>query len=257
MLITAIDQEHRAPHASNSRSLPLSNNKLLSALPIEDFARLSPSFVNLPCRSKQTLQKQGEAVHHVYFPTGGALSLIKTLSDGQSAEIATIGNEGMLGTHVFFGEIHAPGSVLVHVANGDLCALAVDEFNAEMSRKGPFYNLMMRYCAALTNQIMQTSVCNSLHSVEQRAQRWLLLTHDRVGMDEFPLTHDLLAEMLGVRRPTVTLIAGSLQRAGLIGFRRGYVTILDRNGLEAACCECYATVKTSFSHLFPQRLGSN
>ena len=257
MLITAIDQNPRTLHASNSKSLPLSNNKLLSALPIEDFARLSSSFVSVPFRSKQRVHRQGEAVHHVYFPTGGALSLIKTLSDGQSAEIATIGNEGMIGVHVFFGEVHAPGSALVHVANGEFCAMAVEEFNAEMSRRGPFYNLMMRYCVALTNQIMQTSVCNSLHSVEQRARRWLLLTHDRVGMDEFPLTHDLLAEMLGVRRPTVTLIAGNLQRAGLVGFRRGYATILDRDGLEAASCECYAGVKASFLRLFPQRLGSN
>jgi CRP-like cAMP-binding protein len=257
MLNTAIDQDPRALPASNSKSLSLSNNKLLSALPIDDFARLSSSFVSVPFRSKQRVHRQGEAVHHVYFPTGGALSLIKTLSDGQSAEIATIGNEGVIGMHVFFGEVYAPATALVPVANGDLCAMAVDDFNAEMARRGPFYNLMMRYCVALTNQIMQTSVCNSLHSVEQRARRWLLLTQERVGMDEFPLTHDLLAEMLGVRRPTVTLIAGNLQRAGLVGFRRGHVTILDRDGLEAACCECYATVKASLSRLLPQRLGSN
>jgi CRP-like cAMP-binding protein len=257
MLNTTIDQEPPLLHSSSSASLSLSNNRLLSALPLDDFARLSPLFVSVPSRAKQRLQRQGEVISHVYFPTGGTLSLVKTLGDGHSAEIATIGNEGMIGTHVVFGEAYSPADALVQVANGELYSLAVDVFNAEMNSRGAFYNLIIRYCAALTNQIMQTSVCNSLHSVEQRTCRWLLLTHERVGMDEFPLTHDFLAEMLGVRRSTITLIAGNLQRARLVGVRRGRVTILDRDGLEAVCCECYVTMKSSFSRLLPQRLRSS
>jgi CRP-like cAMP-binding protein len=251
MLNTAIDQHHPPVVASIPNSL--ASNKLLAALPIEDFARLAPLFVAVPLRPKQTLHKQGQSVSHVYFPTGGTVSLIKTLSDGHAAEIATIGNEGAVGVYVFFGEMQSPGDAIVQVTHDEIYSLPVDVFSAEMHRRGAFYNVMIRYCAALTNQIMQTSVCNSLHSAEQRTLRWLLTTHERVGMDEFPLTHDFLAEMLGVRRPTITLVLGSLQRAGLIGFRRGHVTILDRDGLEAAGCECYATVKASFSRLLPQR----
>jgi CRP-like cAMP-binding protein len=254
-MLHTIDQQHRSVISSIPHTL--AGNKLLAALPAEDFARLAPLFVAVPSRPKHTLHKQGETVTHVYFPTGGTVSLIKTLSDGHAAEIATIGHEGMVGTHVFFGEVHSPGDAIVQVAHGDMYALPVDAFNAEMSRRGAFYNVTIRYCAALTNQIMQTSVCNSLHSAEQRTCRWLLMTQERVGMDEFPLTHDLLAEMLGVRRPTVTLIVGGLQRAGLIGFRRGHVTVLDRDGLEAKCCECYATMSASFSRLLPHCSESN
>jgi CRP-like cAMP-binding protein len=234
----------------------LAGNQLLAALPPEDFARIAPLFVTTPARPRQTLHKQGEAVTQVYFPTGGAVSLVKTLGDGHAAEIATIGKEGMVGTHVFFGEAQSPGDVIVQVAIGDICALPTDAFNVEMARRGAFYDVMMRYCAALTNQIMQTSACNSLHSAEQRVCRWLLTTQERVGMDEFPLTHDLLADMLGVRRPTVTLIVGTLQRARLIAFHRGHLTILDRDGLEAACCECYTTVIAGFSRLLPHRFDS-
>jgi CRP-like cAMP-binding protein len=231
----------------------VAGNQLIAALPAEDFARIGPLFVITPSRPRQMLHKQGETVTHVYFPTGGAVSLVKTLSDGHAAEIATIGKEGMVGTHVFFGEAQSPGDVIVQVAIGDICALPAVAFNAEMSRRGAFYDVMMRYCAALTNHIMQTSACNSLHSAEQRVCRWLLTTQERVGMDEFPLTHDVLAEMLGVRRPTVTLIVGTLQRAGLIAFRRRHVTILDRDGLEAACCECYTIAMAGFSRLLPER----
>jgi CRP-like cAMP-binding protein len=225
----------------------LAGNKLLAALPAEDFARIAPLFVTIPSRPRYTIHKQGDLVTHAYFPTGGTVSLVRTLSDGHAAEIATIGNEGMVGTHLYFGEAQSPGDVIVQVACGDIHAFPADAFNAEMARRGAFYNITMGYCAALTNQIMQTSACNSLHSAEQRVCRWLLMTHERVGMDVFQLTHDLLAEMLGVRRPTVTLIVGSLQRAGLISFQRGRVTILDRDGLEAACCECYATVSAGCS----------
>jgi CRP-like cAMP-binding protein len=174
------------------------------------------------------------------------------MNDGQVAEITTIGNEGVVGAHVFLGEAESIGDTIVQVPDGGMFTMPVDAFNAEMHRRGAFYNVIMRYQAALTNQIMQTSVCNSLHSAEERACRWLLMTHDRVGRDEFQLTHEFMAAMLGVRRPTVTLIAGSLQRAGLISYRRGHITIVSREGLESASCECYESAKASYRRLMPE-----
>ena len=246
-MLTTLDTQHIV-QASATRPM----NKLLGVLPSHDFDRLKPYLTRVPMKFKQVLHKQGERIAQVYFPSGGALSLIRTLSDGQVAEIATVGNEGMVGAFVFFGDPESVGETIVQVSDGDGYAMAVEAFKMEMHQRGAFYNLIIRYNAALTNQVMQTTVCNSLHSAEQRGCRWLLMTHDRVGKDGFQLTHEFMAGMLGVRRPTVTLIAGSLQRAGLISYRRGYVTILNREGLEAASCECYETVKRSFQRLLPE-----
>ena len=231
------------------------HNKLLAALSSEDYVRLAPSLKPVLLRSKDSLHKQGERLTRVYFPSAGSLSLIKQMSDGEVAEITTIGREGMVGAHVFFGEVESVSDITVQV-EGEASAMAVDAFTAEMNRRGYFYNLIIRYCAALSNHVMQIGVCNSLHSAEQRACRWLLLTHDRVGRDEFPLTHDFMAAMLGVRRPTVTLIVTSLQRAGLIACRRGVITIVDRQGLEVTACECYAAVNASFGRLLPELGGA-
>jgi CRP-like cAMP-binding protein len=228
------------------------HNKILAVLPKGDYERLAPSLTLVPMRFKDTLHKQGERIERVLFPCGGALSLIKNMNDGLIAEITTIGNEGVVGAHVFLGEAESIGDTIVQVPDGGMYTMPVDAFNAEMYRRGAFYNVIMRYQAALTNQIMQTSVCNSLHSAEERACRWLLMTHDRVGRDEFQLTHEFMAGMLGVRRPTVTLIAGSLQRAGLIAYRRGRITIVNRDGLESASCECYEASKASYRRLMPE-----
>jgi CRP-like cAMP-binding protein len=227
-------------------------NRLLAAVSGEEYERLVPHLGTVPLRFKQVLYKQGERIQQVYFPSGGALSLIKQMQDGQVAEVATIGNEGMVGTSAFFGETESAGEVIVQVPNGHGVVMSVEAFTMEMSLRGRFYNLVIRYYQAFVNQVMQTTVCNALHSAEERGCRWLLMTHDRVGKDEFPLTHEFTAAMLGVRRPTVTLIAGSLQRAGLIDYRRGHVRILNRQGLQDASCECYETVKASFRRLLPE-----
>src|SRR5215203_1328176 len=248
MLNTAERSElFASPHAPQRP-----HNKLLAVLPTADYERLTPSLTLIPMRFKETLHKQGERIEQVLFPCGGALSLVKNMNDGQVAEITTIGNEGIVGAHVFLGEAESIGDTIVQVPDGGMFTIPVDAFNAEMHRRGAFYNVIMRYQAALTNQIMQTSVCNSLHSAEERACRWLLMTHDRVGRDEFQLTHEFMAGMLGVRRPTVTLIAGSLQRAGLIAYRRGHITIVSREGLESASCECYEASKASYRRLMPE-----
>ena len=229
-----------------------SSNKLLRSLPAEDFQRIAPHLRSVPMKIRQVFHRQNQPIRDVYFPGGGACSLVKTLSDGQVAEVATIGGEGAIGASVFFGEHVAECDVLVQVPSAEAYVLSADIFNREMERRGPFFNLVIRCNQALMSQIMQTTVCNGLHSAEQRCCRWLLMTHDRAGNDEFSLTHEFLAAMLGVRRPTVTLVAASLQDAGLIRYRRGMVTIVDRPGLEAAACECYESVKSTWRRLLPE-----
>jgi len=177
---------------------------------------------------------------------------VKTLQDGKSAEVATVGCEGVIGASVFFGQTDSAAEAVVQVPGTAAQQMPVAAFVNEMERRGAFYNRIIRYNQALMNQIMQTTVCNGLHSAEQRCCRWLLMTHDRARTTEFPLTHEFVALMLGVRRPTVTLVLLSLQRQGLVKHRRGRITIVDRPGLEAASWECYGTVKDSFRTLLPE-----
>jgi CRP-like cAMP-binding protein len=233
-------------------SLNHTSNRLLATLPAEDRQRVLSHVTSMALKLKQVLYKQDEVISHVIFPCGGACSLTKVMQDGQIAEIATVGNEGVLGTGVFFGDERAFGEAIVQVADGDGLKMPVNAFLAEMDRRGAFYNRIIRYSQALTSQIMQTTVCNGLHSAEQRCCRWLLMTYDRVGSSDLRLTHEFLAIMLGVRRPTVTLILGELQKAGLVDHHRGTIHVVDRPGLEAACCECYATVKATFARLLPE-----
>lgn len=229
-----------------------SHNRLLRTLPADAYARIAPQLHAVTLKPKQVFHKQGERIRDVYFPGGGAFSLTKVLQDGSVAEIATVGNEGMIGASVFFGDEISTGEALVQVPDGETHTMPVGAFAHEMGQHGAFYNVVIRYSQAFTTQIMQTTVCNGLHSAEQRCCRWLLMTHDRVRRDEFPLTHEFLAIMLGVRRPTVTLIAAQLQEMALIHYRRGHVTIVDRIGLEKLSCECYETVKANFARLLPE-----
>jgi CRP-like cAMP-binding protein len=231
---------------------PPIRNRLLATLPADEYARIAAHLTPVRMKARQVLHRQGAPIRDVYFPSGGACSLMKVMQDGRSAEIATVGSEGIIGAGVFFGDEVSTAEALVQVADGGACSMPVDAFLQEMGRRNAFYNVVIRYTQALTTQIMQTTVCNGLHSAEQRCCRWLLTTHDRVGVDEFVLTQQFLAMMLGVRRPTVTLIAAKLQLAGLIHYRRGHVTIADRAGLEQAACECYGTVTANFARLLPE-----
>jgi CRP-like cAMP-binding protein len=234
--------------------LPLPTaNKLLSTLPTEDRERISSYLTTVPAPFKHVFYKQGGTIDHVYFPCSGAWSLTKTMEDGGTSEVGTIGNEGMLGCSVFFGDELSPTEAIVQIA-GDVDAykMPVAAFMTEMTLHGAFFNRVIRYNQALSLQIQQTSACNALHPAEQRCCRWLLVTRDRVGSDDLKLTHEFLSIMLGVRRPTVTIIAGTLHKAGLItNGHRGSISISDRKGLEAASCECYATVKNNFARLLP------
>jgi CRP-like cAMP-binding protein len=217
-------------------------NQLLASLPTDDLQRLRPLLRGVRLKPKQILHKQGDQIREVYFPAGGACSIIELMQDGQAAEIATVGDEGVLGSSVYFGQVESFTQSVVQVPGPWADVLSTEAFNAEMARKGALFHRIVNYHQALMTQIMQTTVCNGLHSAEQRCCRWLLMMHDRIRHDEFPLTHETLAMMLGVRRPTITLIAASLQRAGLIHYRRGCMRILHRAGLELASCECYQTI---------------
>src|SRR5687767_5401733 len=188
-------------------SVPRSSNKLLASLPLEDYQRIAPGLRSVPVKLRQVVQKQDEPIEDVYFPGGGAFSLVKTLQDGKVAEVATVGAEGAVGASVFFGQRIADCEALVQVTGPGAQVMSAELFKTEMERRGAFYNRVVRYNQALMSQIMQTTVCNGLHSAEQRCCRWLLMTHDRAGTDEFELTHEFLATMLGVRRPTVTIVA--------------------------------------------------
>ena len=216
-------------------------NHLLAALPSDVLDRIVPSLDVVPLTLKQFLHKASEPIREIYFPGGGFISMVTVLQDGSLVEVATVGREGMVGTPAILnGE--ASNSASMVQAETDTCyRMPADIFRKEFNRREAFHNLMARYAQALNGVIMQATACNAVHSVEQRLARWLLMAHDRVGRNEFPLTQELVAVMLGVSRPSVTIVAGTLQKAGLITYHRGHLTIVDREKLEAASCECYRT----------------
>jgi CRP-like cAMP-binding protein len=223
------------------RTPPISQNSLLSALPAEDYKRLAPSLEVVPLKIKELLHKPGSPVEHVYFPGGGFCSIVTVLEDGSMVEVATVGREGMVGLAALSDSRPGSSAVMVQGETETCYRMPASAYRREMDRQGAFYVLLNRYTQAHMGFIMQSTACNAMHSVEQRLARWLLLAHDRMARDEFPLTQEFVAMMLGAARPTVTVVAGTLQKAGLIMYRRGKITIVDRKKLESASCECYRT----------------
>jgi len=223
-------------------------NHLLATLPAEIAERLFPHLELISMPLGEVLYESGGQLQHVYFPTTAIVSLHYLMESGASAEIAGVGNEGVLGISLFMGGNTTPSLATVQTAG---CGyrlkgrLMVEEFN----RAGPMMRLMLRYTQALMTQISQTAVCNRHHSIEQQLCRWLLLTLDRLPAQELTITQELIAGMLGVRREGITEAAGNLQRAGLISYRRGHITVIDRPGLESRACECYQVVKKEFHRL--------
>lgn len=230
--------------------LPGSRNRLLAALPSDEFERLLPGLEERPLDQHQRLEEPGQLPTHVYFPWSGVCSLTTTMRDGRMVEVGTIGNEGMVGMSAYFGAQMPEALTLVQVPGEGAHAMRVGAFIAEMAREGPLYQLVRRYSQALLALMMQSVACNALHEVDRRCARWLLMTHDRAG-DHIRLTQEYLASMLGVRRPSVTEVARRLQRAKLIEYRRGRITILNRKGLEKLSCECYGVVRAHFERLVP------
>jgi len=231
--------KRRALPAAN-RPPPTGNpNRLLAALPAADYARIVPSLTVIPLKLKDILHKPGEPIREVYFPGGGFCSMLTVLEDGGMVEIATVGREGMVGVSAVLDGTPVTSAAMVQGETDTCYRMKVDAFRREVDRRGAFHELMAHYAQALFGFVAQSTACNAIHSVEQRLARWLLMALDRMGSDEFPLTQEFAAMMLGASRPTVTVVAGTLQRAGLIKYRHGHVTIVDRENLEAASCECY------------------
>jgi CRP-like cAMP-binding protein len=200
---------------------------------------------------KQILYEPGARIDALYFPVDAVVSVLTTLSDGAGVEIATIGNEGMVGSPLVLGSNTMPAREFCQVqVPGQLLRMDREAFADVHSEHDPFREILQLYIQALFSQISQQVACNALHSIEERCSRWLLLTHDRVHSDSFPLTQEFLSQMLGVRRASVTLAAGALQTAGLIRYRRGQMVIQDREGLENASCECYAVLRNEYDRLF-------
>jgi CRP-like cAMP-binding protein len=235
----AVMVKRRALPSAN-RPPPTDNpNRLLAALPAADYARIFPSLTVVPLTLKAVLHTPGEPIHDVYFPGGGFCSMLTVLEDGKMVEIATVGREGMIGVSAVLDGTPVTSAAMVQGAS-DICyRMTVEAFRREVDRRGPFHELMAHYAQALFGFVAQSTACNAIHSVEQRLARWLLMAQDRMGSDDFPLTQEFVAMMLGASRPTVTVVAGTLQKAGLIKYRHGRVTIVDREHLEAASCECY------------------
>ncbi|KJH73419.1 Crp/Fnr family transcriptional regulator [Aliterella atlantica] len=223
-------------------------NRLLASLPLEEYERLKPYLELVDLRLKLELYQPNVPIEFVYFPLVGVCSLLSLTSKGELIEVATIGNEGMVGLPVFLGANQIPGIAIVQVP-GEALRMRAEDLQTQVTPGTVLYELLHRYTQALFNLIAQSALCNRVHSIEQRCCRWLLLTHDRVGGDEFPLTHEFLSQMLGVRRAGVSEVASRLQNAGFMSYRYGKIVILDRNGLEATSCECYETIKAEFERL--------
>jgi CRP-like cAMP-binding protein len=225
-------------------------NHLLAALPAEDFRRLAPHLTTVPLGTKQLLHKRGERIRQVYFPNGGVCSITTVLSTGTMVEAVTVGDEGMVGIEAFLSaDAVAPGEAFMQVPDTNAEMLSVEAFRREVRKHGALDDLMGRYAEVVIAQMMQSTACNALHRVHQRCARWLLMTHDRMHEQDFHLSHEFLAMMLGVQRPTVSVIAGRLQKAGLIRYTHGRVTVRSRKGLKAASCECYSSIRAQFDRL--------
>ncbi len=225
-------------------------NQLLASLPEADFRRLRSHLTTIPIRVKQVLYTHGEPIRDVFFPNGGVVSITTARSNGTPVEVATVGDEGMLGMEAFLtDDAVASGDTLMQVPDTNAEMLGVEEFRRELARGGALQQQVGRYVQVFIAQMMQSTACNVLHQVPHRCARWLLMTHDRMRRQDFTLSHEFLAAMLGVQRPTVSEIAARLQNAGLIRYTHGRITIRHRRGLEKASCGCYAIMRAQFDRL--------
>lgn len=223
-------------------------NQILDRLPMDEARRLLGYAEPLSLLHDQEIYRQDGPMPDVYFPIRGVCSVVIFTIEGKGVETATIGNEGLVGVPAYLGLDFSPATFVIQVS-GDFLRLPMDVFMKQLERGGSLDRLVRRYAAYTLRHSNQTVACNALHAAEKRMARWLLMTHDRVVEDRFVLTHEYLAEMLGVRRQTVTGIAGALQKAGLLSYRRGVIEILDRTGLENASCECYEVSRILYNRI--------
>jgi CRP-like cAMP-binding protein len=239
------------PDASQTRR---PRNRLLASLPDDDLVRIRPLLRTVPVVWRQHLHEDREPIRDVFFLNGGVASVTATMANGGTVEVATIGIEGVVGIGAFFGDHPAAGETMLQVPEADAALMTAESMTAEAFRTelragGALYDRVSRYSHGLMRLMMQSTACMALHSVQERCCRWLLMTHDRVEGDVFQLSHEYLAMMLGSTRPTVTVVAGTLQHAGLIRYKQGRVHIIDRAELEHASCECYAVAREQFDRL--------
>jgi CRP-like cAMP-binding protein len=236
-------------HHNRSRAARRPPNRLLASLPAVERRRLFAFLEAVSLPFQHVLLKPEQPLDKVYFPGSGVFSITHIMKNGRALEVATVGNEGFIGINALFGGEQWLAGALVKVPDERAQVMSVTAFQREMNRGGPFSNIINRYAQGFVAFLMQSVACNAVHSVEERCARWLLTTRDRVGRNDFPMTQELLALMLGVRRPSVTIAVNALQRAGLIEYRHKRLRIVDGLGLEAASCECYVVVKKSFARL--------
>lgn len=230
-------------------------NHLLAALAGEEWQRWQPLLEHIELPLGHVLYESGKTLSHVYFPTTAIVSLLYVMENGASAEIAVVGNEGLVGVSIFMGGGSTPSRAVVQSA-GQGFRIKASILKEEFEKGGPVLHLLLRYTQALITQMSQTAVCNRHHSLDQQLCRWLLLSLDRLESDELVMTQELIANMLGVRREGVTEAALTLQKAGLIKYSRGHIKALNRLGLEERSCECYAVVKKEYDRLLPDKLAT-
>ena len=223
-------------------------NKLLAALPAHEYHRLVPSLEAVSLQMKDGLYKPNTPIEYIYFPLSGMASILVTLGDGTYVEAGIAGNEGMVGLPVFLGVDQTPTEAFYQIA-GEAVRMRSDDFRAEINRNGALVSLLQRYAQFQIVLLSQNAACNSQHHINERCARWLLLTHDRAGDDQFTLTQEFLSQMLGVRRAGVNLVMQTLQNAGCIRYSRGSLHILNRAGLEEAACECYGIIAAEYKRL--------
>lgn len=237
------------PADANLGILPIhTKNKLLAALSDESLRRLLPELELTPLGMRDVIFEPSAPLRYVYFPLRGLISIITVMGDGDTVETATVGNEGMAGISAFLDPDSTPSRAVAQVP-GEALRLSTETLRQLIAENHELGELLRRYTYTILMQATQSVACNQLHSAEQRCARWLLMTHDRVEGNQFPMTQDFVALMLGVRRATISLAAGMLQRAGLIRYKRGKITVIDRAGLEAASCECYGVVRAEMERL--------
>jgi CRP-like cAMP-binding protein len=232
------------------------HNHLLAALPKEEFDRLRPSLEPITLPLGDVIYESGEQLEYIYFPTTVIISLLYIMENGSTAEIGMAGNDGLVGIALYMGGSTTPNRAVVQSA-GNGFRLRSKELVDEFSRAGVFQKILLRYTQYLMTQISQTAVCNRLHTVDRHLCRWLLINHDLLQSNKLVMTHELIANMLGVRREGVSIAAGDLQKRGLIKYARGTITMLDRKGLEANVCECYQVVKDEYDRLLGTFVSAN
>jgi CRP-like cAMP-binding protein len=238
--------EHRRKRRDSGRLDGADDNELLRRLTPGEYANLASDLEPVPLEFKETLYEQGKRITHVYFPTNGVVSLITLLTRGEPPiETGTVGREGMVGLPSFLESTLAPGRAICQVP-GQALRMTVDRFHACVKRLDALRALLLRYTNVVMAMMGQTAACNRAHDTKARMARWLLMTHDRVEGDEFPLTQEFLGQMLGVRRPAVSVAGTALQRQGVIRYRRGKITVVDRAGLEGVSCDCYEHVAREY-----------